>query len=163
MVRLQSEVEKVAGKIFSVLRENFPGKSTEGKDLAEGPDHVDSVCCIHRHRFNIPPDQFTNFLRYDVIKMMIRANDYSHALCFHIFDGSTEFHVYSKKGWVSFCPEKDSIIITVGDQFQVYISSSTLIPWTGYPMSYKSQFNLISTFFLVVFFTIQDFTGVEIK
>ena len=37
----------------------------------------------------------------------------------HICDGSSKFHVYSKKGWVSFCPDKDVLIITVGDQTQV--------------------------------------------
>jgi len=37
----------------------------------------------------------------------------------HICDGSSQFHVYSKKGWVSFCPDKDALIVTVGDQTQV--------------------------------------------
>jgi hypothetical protein len=37
----------------------------------------------------------------------------------HICDGSSQFHVYSKKGWVSFCPDKDVLIVTIGDQTQV--------------------------------------------
>ncbi|OWM77711.1 probable 2-oxoglutarate-dependent dioxygenase At3g111800 [Punica granatum] len=119
MGRLQSDVEEVAGKIFSVVRDIFLGKLMGGKyDFVGVTDLIDFVCCLHKHRPNVPPDQYADLLRYDVIKMMIRVNDYSHALCLHIFDGSSEFHVYSKKGWVSFCPEKDSIIVTVGDQFQ---------------------------------------------
>lgn len=147
MVRLQSEVDNVAGKIFSVLRESFPGRSIGEKDIADGPVDVGSVCCIHRHRLCIPSDQFTDLLRYDVIKMMIRANDYTHAMCFHVFDGSTEFHVYSKKGWVSFCPEEDSIIVTVGDQFQVdTLLPNSVVLCAGYRMSYEAKLNLIFVF-----------------
>ncbi|GER52109.1 2-oxoglutarate (2OG) and Fe(II)-dependent oxygenase superfamily protein [Striga asiatica] len=36
------------------------------------------------------------------------------------FSGSTNFHVYSKKGWFSFCPNEDSIVITIGDRLQVW-------------------------------------------
>jgi hypothetical protein len=37
-----------------------------------------------------------------VIRMLIRGTDFSHALCLHVCDGASEFHVSSKKGWVSF-------------------------------------------------------------
>lgn len=54
-----------------------------------------------------------------VIRMLIRGTDFSHALCLHVCDGASEFHVYSKKGWVSFNPDKGALIITAGDQIQV--------------------------------------------
>ncbi|CAJ2663826.1 flavanone 3-dioxygenase 2 isoform X2 [Trifolium pratense] len=31
----------------------------------------------------------------------------------------TKFHVYSKKSWLSFCPEQGALVITAGDQIQV--------------------------------------------
>ncbi|KAK4765583.1 hypothetical protein SAY86_026673 [Trapa natans] len=137
MKRLQSELEKVAGKIFYALQKIFSCRLIGGKEFSDRRDHVDCFFCIHKHRLSIPSDQFTNLLRYDVIKRMVRANDYSHALCFHVFNGSTEFHVYSKKGWVSFCPEKDSIIVTVGDKFQA-MTEGQYKHVVGRPM-YKSE------------------------
>ncbi|CAN4089014.1 unnamed protein product [Withania somnifera] len=50
--------------------------------------------------------------------MFIRGSEFPHALCLHVSNGCSEFHVYSKKGWVSFQPDKDSLIITNGDLLQ---------------------------------------------
>ncbi|KAJ6715279.1 2-OXOGLUTARATE (2OG) AND FE(II)-DEPENDENT OXYGENASE SUPERFAMILY PROTEIN-RELATED [Salix viminalis] len=74
----------------------------------------------HLARNILQADQRSRSLGYDVMRMLIRGTDYSHALCFHLCDGSSEFHVYSRKGWVSFCPDKDALIVTVGDRTQVW-------------------------------------------
>lgn len=109
---LRSRVEKVAEKILAVMLKNVGG------ELAS--DGVGTLCCVHKHgRDNVGSDRWVDSLRYDVIRMLIRGTDYSHSLCLHVCDGSSEFHVYSRKSWLSFCPEQGALIITAGDQFQV--------------------------------------------
>ncbi|KAB1218510.1 putative flavonol synthase 4 [Morella rubra] len=112
METLLSEIEMVAEKILLALWGNSQIKSSFGNDMFREQE-LGSVCCLYKHSRNVPADQW-----YDVIRMLIRGTDYFHALCLHICDGSTEFHIYSKKGWVSFGPEKGALIITVGDQIQ---------------------------------------------
>ncbi|XVE88822.1 hypothetical protein DITRI_Ditri19aG0099300 [Diplodiscus trichospermus] len=118
MENLLSDIEKVAEKILLIIRESFPQKSGYENDMMKGQDMVGSACYFYKHSRNFSADKWSSSLRYDVIRMLIRGIDYSHALCLHICDGSSEFHVYSKKGWVSFFPEKDALVITIGDQTQ---------------------------------------------
>lgn len=59
----------------------------------------------------------TNSIRYDMIRMLIRGSEHSHTLCVHVCNGS-KFRVYSKKGWVSYRPERGALVITIGDQLQ---------------------------------------------
>lgn len=124
MAKLQSHVEKIAERVMTVLWEECLDKPTHGNDGMNGEGRADAgtgaMCCLLKHSKNVlDDDQWASSLRYDVIRMLIRGADYSHALCLHLCDGgASEFHVYSKKGWVSFCPDKHSLIITVGDQFQ---------------------------------------------
>ncbi|XP_041002058.1 1-aminocyclopropane-1-carboxylate oxidase-like [Juglans microcarpa x Juglans regia] len=116
METLLLEIEKVAEKILQVLWENFLRKSVFGNDMIlqqQLGSGSDSVCCVYKHRRNVPAGRW-----YDVIRMMMRGTDFSHTLCLHICDGSSEFQVYSKKGWISLSPEKGALIITVGDQIQ---------------------------------------------
>ena len=122
METLSSDIEKVARKILQILHENCPRKSTYGNDMMQRQDLIGSVCCLYKHGRNFLADQWASSLGYDVMRMLIRGTDYSHALCLHICDGSSEFHVYSKKGWVSFCPDKDALIVTVGDRAQVLVT-----------------------------------------
>ncbi|GKE50477.1 1-aminocyclopropane-1-carboxylate oxidase 5-like protein, partial [Tanacetum coccineum] len=65
-------------------------------------------------------DEYKDSFRYDVIRMLIRGSEHKHALSFHVCDGSSEFHVYSKKGWVSFLPDKHALVVTIGDQMQTW-------------------------------------------
>uniref|UniRef100_A0A2C9UY62 Non-haem dioxygenase N-terminal domain-containing protein n=3 Tax=Manihot esculenta TaxID=3983 RepID=A0A2C9UY62_MANES len=123
MEALVSDMENVAEKIMQIVRENSERKTMYGGDILQGQDLVGSVCYVCKHRNN----RRANYLGYDVIKMLIRGTDYSHALCLHICDGSSEFHVYSKKGWVSFSPDKDALVVTAGDQIQVQIATYTCI------------------------------------
>ncbi|KAK9281150.1 hypothetical protein L1049_004044 [Liquidambar formosana] len=120
MESLSSEIEKVAGKILQALWEHSLRESTNGNDLMHGQDVFGSICYLYKHFHNIEADRWVSSLRHDVIRMLIRGSDYSHALCFHLCDGSSEFHVYCKKGWISFCPDKDALVITVGDQIQAW-------------------------------------------
>ncbi|KAJ6700827.1 2-OXOGLUTARATE (2OG) AND FE(II)-DEPENDENT OXYGENASE SUPERFAMILY PROTEIN-RELATED [Salix koriyanagi] len=120
METLSSDIEHVARNILQVLHENCPRKSMYGDDTMQRQDPIGSVCCLYKHGRSFQADQRSRSSGYDVMRMLIRGTDYSHALCFHLCDGSSEFHVYSKKGWVSFCPDKDALIVTVGDRTQVW-------------------------------------------
>lgn len=126
METLTSSIEKIAEKILPVILRNFPGKFTGGVNMMMSDHHhrheIGTLCCVYKHsQDSKEDDRWANSLRYDVIRMLIRGTDYSHALCLHVCDGSSEFHVYSKKGWISFCPEQGALIITCGDQIQVLI------------------------------------------
>uniref|UniRef100_A0A7N0VCV2 Uncharacterized protein n=1 Tax=Kalanchoe fedtschenkoi TaxID=63787 RepID=A0A7N0VCV2_KALFE len=73
-------------------------------------------------------DDWARALRYDAIRMLIRGSDYSHALGVHICDGCSEFRIYSMKGWASFVPQKNSLVVTLGDQIQVLKLLNYLVP-----------------------------------
>ncbi|KAF8388915.1 hypothetical protein HHK36_025596 [Tetracentron sinense] len=120
MESLLSEIEKIARKVLLVLSENNIRKSASGNDTMEGQELAGSICCLYKHCRNIPADRWLSSLKYDVFRMLIRGSDYSHALCVHIGDGSSEFHAYSKKGWIAFCPNKDAVVVTIGDQIQAW-------------------------------------------
>ncbi|KAI3775088.1 hypothetical protein L1987_49656 [Smallanthus sonchifolius] len=118
---LTSEIEKICGIILKILLENTPGITVFDDDKASEKQTAGSVCYFYRHHQDpntITNENYsTNSLRYDMIRMLIRGSEHSHTLGLHVCNGS-EFHVYSKKGWVSFCPEKDALFITFGDQLQ---------------------------------------------
>ncbi|XP_057736240.1 1-aminocyclopropane-1-carboxylate oxidase 1 [Arachis stenosperma] len=119
MEKLMLRIETVAEKILPVILEKIPRKiEVDDMDLVHHGHDVGTVCCIYKHCRDNREDQWPNSLKYDVIRMLIRGTDYSHSLGFHVCDGSTEFHVYSKKSWLSFCPEEGAIIITGGDETQ---------------------------------------------
>ncbi|KAF8400893.1 hypothetical protein HHK36_014196 [Tetracentron sinense] len=120
MESLSTEIEKVAGKVLLVLLEKTLGNSTNGNGLIEGQDLFGSICCLYRHCRNAPANRWASSMRYDIIGMLIRGAEYSHALCVHVCDGSSEFHAYSKKGWISFCANKDAIVVTIGDRIQAW-------------------------------------------
>ncbi|XP_021749685.1 1-aminocyclopropane-1-carboxylate oxidase-like [Chenopodium quinoa] len=117
METLASSIEKIAKDIMLILNENYP-------NTPNGEGHTsnlnDCVCHIYKHPHDVSADQCLSSLRYDVIRMMIKGSDYSHALSLHVCDGSSEFHVYSKKGWISFTPLKKALIVTAGDQLQAW-------------------------------------------
>ncbi|KAK9666052.1 hypothetical protein RND81_14G156300 [Saponaria officinalis] len=113
---LARAIEKVAKDIILLLISDEDSSSLIGKNV-----HVnDSTCHIYKHPHDVTIDQCIRSLRYDVIRMMIRRRDYSHALSFHICDGSSEFQVYSKKGWTSFIPLENALVVTCGDQIQAW-------------------------------------------
>ena len=118
-------VEKISKEIMLVLHENFLNipNYEEGNIIAKGQQSKASRCHIFKHPYDVAVDQCIKALRYDVIRMMIRGSDYSHALSIHVCEGSSEFHVYSKKGWVSFTPSPNALIVTAGDQVQVNSNS----------------------------------------
>ncbi|PSS17957.1 Flavonol synthase/flavanone 3-hydroxylase [Actinidia chinensis var. chinensis] len=118
MDKLVLEMEKVAGKIFSILKEHHTmRKPIHGNGMTQLPG---SICYLYKHGSNVNGDEWIRSLRYDVMRMLIRGSDDSHSLCLHLCDRSSEFHVYSKKGWGSFCPQKDAIVVTLGDQIQAW-------------------------------------------
>lgn len=121
-------LEQIAGKLLQILLENMPPGSSkemvtseeeEEEEEGGGAAAVAPVLCIYKHGRNIPSGKWVSFMQSDIIRMMIQRSDYSHALCLHLCDDASEFHVYSKRGWMSFCPSRDAIVVTVGDQIQV--------------------------------------------
>ncbi|XP_052183045.1 jasmonate-induced oxygenase 1 [Diospyros lotus] len=120
MEELLSEIEKLAGEIILALKKNTATKPRCENGVTQEQDLAGSLCYLYKHFFNSPVDQWDNSLGYDVIRMLIRGSDCSHSLGLHFCYGSSEFHVYYKKGWVSFCPETDAIVITIGDQIQAW-------------------------------------------
>ncbi|KAF1870187.1 hypothetical protein Lal_00017768 [Lupinus albus] len=119
METLLSRIEKVAEKIDLVMLKKFA--SDADIIINRGHQLIGSLCCIykyHNQEDNVT-EKWVDSLRYDVIRMLIKGTDYSHSLCLHVCDGSSEFHIYSKKSWLSFRPEESALIITCGDQTQV--------------------------------------------
>ncbi|XP_068334307.1 1-aminocyclopropane-1-carboxylate oxidase [Pyrus communis] len=146
---LMTNIEKVCEKILLSLLINSQEKIIHGEsknDEMVQRKEVGTVCCLYKHSQNVLQDEWDKSLRYDVIKMLIRGTDYSHALCLHICDGSSEFHVYSKKGWVSFIPVKNALIVTTGDQIQAW-SGSQYKHVIGRPI-FKGEEEFISMAFL---------------
>ncbi|KAJ8535907.1 hypothetical protein K7X08_034308 [Anisodus acutangulus] len=124
MEKFLDAMEDIAGRILQFLQQNTAKKLIHENDemleqLGELP--ATSICYLHKHKGCIKGDEeYMNNLKYDVIRMLIKGSEFPHALCLHVSNGCSEFHVYSKKGWVSFQPEKDSLIVTIGDLLQTW-------------------------------------------
>ncbi|RDX81196.1 Flavanone 3-dioxygenase 3, partial [Mucuna pruriens] len=114
------KMEKLISRIDMVGRKMLPVILKKESIEFVGGHEVGSVCCVYKqHRGDNSNERWANWLKYDVIRMLIRGSDYSHSLCFHVCNGSSQFHVYSKKSWLSFCPHQAALIVTVGDQTQI--------------------------------------------
>lgn len=130
---LLTKIEKVGEKVLSMFVKNPSNrksiKANGSNGLSDWQGHkyqTGTICCLYKNGKSAFGKDHENAetLRHDVIRMLIRRNDHSHALCLHLCGDSSEFHVYSKKGWVSFCPQNDALIITIGDQIQVILVKS---------------------------------------
>ncbi|XP_010318530.1 gibberellin 3-beta-dioxygenase 4 isoform X2 [Solanum lycopersicum] len=122
MEKLLDGMEDISGRILQFLQQNTPKKLiNENIDDENGDLPATSICYLHKHKGSLKGDEeyMMNTLKYDVIRMLIRGSEFPHALCLHVSNGCSEFHVYSKKGWVSFQPGKDSLIVTIGDLLQL--------------------------------------------
>ncbi|XP_068639007.1 jasmonate-induced oxygenase 4-like [Aristolochia californica] len=116
---LWREIEKVAGRVTQSLIEASGTKSCEDGQSCE--EMANPVLCLYKHGRNIPENRELSALKSDVIRMLIRRSDYPHALCIHACNGASEFHVYSSRiGWMSFSPDKEALLVTIGDQMQVW-------------------------------------------
>ncbi|KAI4329207.1 hypothetical protein L6164_021497 [Bauhinia variegata] len=146
METLCSSIDKVAHKILLVISKHFARNSPSVNDMSQGHE-MGTVCCVYKQSLENVAERWANSLRYDVIRMLIRGTDYSHALCLHVCDGSSEFHVYSKKGWLSFYPEKGALIVTVGDQIQT-LSDGQYKHVIGRPIFKSEKEDCISMAFL---------------
>ncbi|CAL0308743.1 unnamed protein product [Lupinus luteus] len=117
METLFSRIEKVAEKIDLVMLKKF---ASDADIINRGHQFNGTLCCIFKyHEEDNVTEKWVDSLRYDVIRMLIKGSDYSHSLCLHVCDGSSEFHLYSKKSWLSFQPQESALIITCGDQTQI--------------------------------------------
>ncbi|KAK6124685.1 hypothetical protein DH2020_041568 [Rehmannia glutinosa] len=121
MEKLHDQIEELGNKILQFLDHHSLRKLCPDQinGSPEDQEPAGKFCYIQKHCRKTDAERSENSLRYDVIRMLVRGSEFPHALCLHICSGSTDFHVYSKKGWVSFCPNEESIVITVGDMLQV--------------------------------------------
>lgn len=122
MEKLLPGIQDVGKKVLAfLLQQNSIIKTTTRQTDEDHGSYANSICYLHKHsRVVVVTEdlQSVNSLRYDVIRMLIRGSEFPHALCLHVCNGAEEFHVYSKKGWVSFHPNSDSLVITIGDKLQ---------------------------------------------
>ncbi|KAL0441486.1 UNVERIFIED_CONTAM: hypothetical protein Sradi_0087500 [Sesamum radiatum] len=122
MEKLTGKIEEVAAKILVFLQQHSLRKLGPENGLVDDDEREagGNVCCIQKQYCRkTESEEWENSLRYDVIRMLIRGSEFPHALCLHVCGGSSDFHVYSKKGWLSFCPAQDSLVATVGDKLQI--------------------------------------------
>ncbi|KAL0554136.1 hypothetical protein IC582_008050 [Cucumis melo] len=110
--------EKLGEKILEIFLENS-GKIARNEVFS---GHG-SVWCMYKQkikqRLSVWNDELENCFKHDVIRMLIRGTDFSHAFCFHFCHGSSPlFHAYSKRGWVSFVADESAVVVTVGDHIQ---------------------------------------------
>ncbi|KAG9130810.1 hypothetical protein Leryth_021981 [Lithospermum erythrorhizon] len=126
MGKLLPHIENVAESILQFLRSNKSTNNyeTNGARELDGTHFTGPVCYLQKHSSQkvIIEEQRENSLRHDVIRTLIRGSEFPHALSLHLCNGCEEFHVYSKKGWSSFQPDKGAIVITLGDKLQVWSS-----------------------------------------
>lgn len=111
---------------------------------------VGTLCCVYKHRRD--DHSISSSLKYDVIRMLIRGTDYSHSLCFHVCNGSSHFHLYSKKTWLSFCPQPAALIVTAGDQTQVSLIHTFLFFFN--PMQWLWLYIQLESVFILIFLPI---------
>ncbi|OVA20231.1 Non-heme dioxygenase N-terminal domain [Macleaya cordata] len=164
---LSTQIEKVATEVLRVLSDNTTtfGKLTKETDHRE--EEIDGlVCCLYNHCRNFQAVRSSeSSLRLDVIRMLVNGSDNSHALGVHVCNGASEFHLYSKKGWISFCPNRDAIVVTIGDQIQAW-SGGQYKHVNGKPIFKAEAENNISMAFLYsppTIITSENFKGTEMK
>ncbi|CAH2068034.1 unnamed protein product [Thlaspi arvense] len=96
------ELMDEAERIGKAMREKLGGRSQEEEE-EEGV----GVCYVKKHTGK-------NESKEEAIRVLIRGYDERHSLCLSFCQA--EFHVYSKRGWISFSPRSDAVVVTVGDQ-----------------------------------------------
>ncbi|KAL2493145.1 downstream target of AGL15-4 [Abeliophyllum distichum] len=145
MEKILPKIEEVASRILLFLQHNSTRKFSD--ITMENQEIAGSICYIYKHSKKMDGDQWADSLKYDVIRMLIKGSEFPHALCLHLCSGSTEFHVYSKKGWASFCPDEGAIVITAGDELQAW-SNGQYRHVIGRPVFKGEDENCISMAFL---------------
>ncbi|PWA53658.1 hypothetical protein CTI12_AA214440 [Artemisia annua] len=124
MENLMSKIENISESLLKLFLDPYTPKSRVDEESTRDKETMGSMCYLYKHSKNTDnlsnDDEYMDSLSYDVIRMLIRGSEHKHTLCFHVCDGSSEFHVYSKKGWVSFSPDKNALVVTIGDQLQTW-------------------------------------------
>ncbi|XP_010430067.1 PREDICTED: uncharacterized protein LOC104714409 [Camelina sativa] len=115
-----------AERIGKAVREKLGGRS---QDEEEEEEEGVGVCYVKKHDIKSSKHES----KEEAIRMLIRGYDERHSLCLNFCHA--EFHLYSKRGWVSFFPRPDAVVVTLGDE-----------GWTGKfkgvvgrPLLYKSS------------------------
>ncbi|KAL5729032.1 hypothetical protein ACHQM5_002040 [Ranunculus cassubicifolius] len=118
---LSTDIENIAQQVLSSFFEHAQIQSPRVDDISYKQELSNMVCYLHKHHKYTSVRKCDASLKLDFIRMLIRGTSgCSHSMCVHVCDSSSEFHVYSKKGWISFTPSRDAIVMTIGDQIQEY-------------------------------------------
>ncbi|XP_010473032.1 PREDICTED: uncharacterized protein LOC104752559 [Camelina sativa] len=112
-----------AERIGKAVREKLGGRNQDEEE-EEGV----GVCYVKKHDINSKHES-----KEEAIRMLIRGYDERHSLCLNFCHA--EFHLYSKRGWVSFSPRHDAVVVTLGDEGW----SGKFKGVVGRPLLYKSS------------------------
>ncbi|XP_010417796.1 PREDICTED: uncharacterized protein LOC104703471 [Camelina sativa] len=113
-----------AERIGKAVREKLGGRNQDEEE-EEGV----GVCYVKNHdHLNSKHES-----KEEAIRMLIRGYDERHSLCLNFCHA--EFHLYSKRGWVSFSPRPDAVVVTLGDEGW----SGKFKGVVGRPLLYKSS------------------------
>ncbi|XP_072994175.1 flavonol synthase/flavanone 3-hydroxylase [Typha latifolia] len=113
MEELWIPMEKIASKIEETLLQ----AKGNGAPLIpiSGKQREQSVLHLHKHGKN---DDCDEGVKHEVLRMLLRSSSCSHALSLNLCGGASGFHIFSKRGWIRFCPMDKAIVVTLGDQLQ---------------------------------------------
>ncbi|XP_051147772.1 leucoanthocyanidin dioxygenase [Andrographis paniculata] len=125
MAKLSAEIAEIGRTVVQFLEQQIAMRIRHGSGEEEGSGSENVCCCsVQKHQKRRVEEEEgegemnVNAVRYDVIRMLISGGEFPHALCLHLCSGAADFHVYSRKGWISFSPDQDSLVVTIGDMMQ---------------------------------------------
>ncbi|CAA7025775.1 unnamed protein product [Microthlaspi erraticum] len=127
-----------AERIGKAMREKLGGRRQEEEEGVR-------VCYVKKHNSK---KESKGWEEEEAIRMLIRGYEERHSLCLSFCHADAEFHVYSKRGWVSFSPRPDAVVVTLGDQGW----SGRFKGVVGRPLLYRSDRGSLPHHFISISF-----------
>ncbi|KAM0945737.1 putative non-heme dioxygenase domain, isopenicillin N synthase [Dioscorea sansibarensis] len=122
MERLWLDMEKICNKIMEILKDKNMHVNENGEEK-EVNEQV-SYLCVHKHCKVGDQNEGKNYnekqekMMMMMLRVLMRSWGCSHGLALHVPSNTSRFQVYFKKGWLSFTPAKNALVLTLGDQLQ---------------------------------------------
>ncbi|KAJ0971430.1 hypothetical protein J5N97_019389 [Dioscorea zingiberensis] len=119
MERLWLDMEKMAIQIMHILKEKKMYE-INGEEKEVNEEEEVSFLCLHKHckLGGENENYYDHEMNGMLIRMLMRSWGCSHGLALHVPSNASRFQLYSKKGWLSFSPNKDALVLTIGDKLQ---------------------------------------------
>ncbi|XP_039122885.1 uncharacterized protein LOC120259362 isoform X2 [Dioscorea cayenensis subsp. rotundata] len=121
MERLWLDMEKICNKIMEIL------KDKNMHNIEKEVNEQVSYFCVHKH-CEVGDKNYENKNYYKekhemmmMLRVLMRSWGCSHGLALHVPSNATTFQVYFKERWLSFTPNKDALVLTLGDQLQWWL------------------------------------------